>query len=219
MEDCEFPEGETVSYSNGLWQPNNSCTFCTLSNIEAKTSNGTYICHASSATYNKDSTNPHTGNQSKDNVKLYFQYYPSTWQCNACKDGYVGFVSGFANQTSQKGCLPVAYGYYSNGCSFDSCYGGDSWSYVDEYQITNGIQCEIYNTPGQSEIYNTIKTFCHPCYAGMTTDSTGATGPQFCKYTDETKFCDAYGCFQLTGTDSSNQNSIDYWQWYMYTNN
>lgn len=216
LEECEFPEGETVPYSNGLWQPHSHCISCTLSNIEAKTSNGTYICHAYSATYNKDSAHPHTGDPSKNNVKLYFQYYPSTWQCNACKVGYVGFVSDFANQTNRKGCLPVARGYYSDGCSSGSCYGSDSWSYVGEYQITDGIQCETYNTPGQSGIYNTIKTFCHPCYAGMTTDSSGATGPSACHYTNNTQFCDAYGCVSMEQLLGATQTlSQDDWTWYM----
>lgn len=71
-------------------------------------------------------------------------------------------------------CTNVERGYYGAG--------------------VNDIEYPISNTSAYSQ-----SPYRNACPAGKTTDGTGATSANACEYTNQTKFCDAKGCFTLGG--------------------
>ena len=73
-------------------------------------------------------------------------------------------------------CTNVERGYYGAG--------------------VNNINYSILNTSVYSQ-----SPYRNPCPAGQTTDNTGATSVDACKYTEQTKFCDSQGCFTLDDVD------------------
>lgn len=73
-------------------------------------------------------------------------------------------------------CTNVERGYYGAG--------------------VNTIEYPILNTSAYSQ-----SPYRNACPAGKTTDGTGATSENNCKYSPDTKFCDAKGCFTLSQTE------------------
>jgi len=113
----------------------------------------------------------------------------SWYYCTGCPaGGYVNPDTDF--QTNSKcfasdssilvvcQCTNVERGYYGAG--------------------VNDIEYPISNTSAYSQ-----SPYRNACPAGKTTDGTGATSANACEYTNQTKFCDAKGCFTL-GDDFDN---------------
>lgn len=115
-----------------------------------------------------------------NNVSYYF--------CTGCPaGGYVNPDTDF--QTNSKcfasdssilvvcQCTNVERGYYGAG--------------------VNNIEYPISNTSAYSQ-----SPYRDACPAGKTTDEPGAPSENYCKYSHDTKFCDAKGCFTLDNIDN-----------------
>ena len=109
----------------------------------------------------------------------------SWYYCTGCPaGGYVNPDTDF--QTNSKcfasdssilvvcQCTNVERGYYGAG--------------------VNNIEYPISNTSAYSQ-----SPYRNACPAGKTTNGPGATSANACEYTNQTKFCDAKGCFTLGG--------------------
>ncbi len=133
---------------------------------------------------------PTTTNQpsAQDSITYNISYY----FCTGCPaGGYVKPDTDF--QTNSKcfasdssilvvcQCTNVERGYYGAG--------------------VNDIEYPISNTSAYSQ-----SPYRNACPAGKTTDEPGATSENNCKYSRDTKFCDAKGCFTLDNIDNWNFN-------------
>ncbi len=234
--------------NNGRWENESTSAICNrtrhyTTSQEFSLDNNYYVCNISDETVSQNgqittqslSTYQNQGNQ--NSVEYTFIKYLNSnnaknWICESCKAGYMGFLN--VSQNEQR-CISVAQGYYSDGChrfptgQQKECVL-ENWNY-DTFSSRN--ECNWYSTAGRPDLWNKIKEFCHPCYAGMTTfkfnnpdnpnsglnlaqTTDGAFSPRQCHYSnDTTQFCDAYGCvsmgqlLQNTGTSQGN------WTWYM----
>ena len=109
---------------------------------------------------------------------------PETFICRKCAAGpyYANYLSGL--HTVNK-CIKIpdnlyhGYGYWRKPSAPGYCDGGD-----------NGILWPATLTTNPCDI--------KPCPAGKTTTEYGPIGSDSCHYTDQTKFCDANGCFNIT---------------------
>ena len=121
------------------------------------------------------------GSITYDNVSYYY--------CTGCPAGsYVNPDTDFqTNSTCYTGpgssslivcqCTESEQGFYSSG-------------FTISYPIDNGSTSTYANPP-----------YLEKCEFGKTTSDPGATSADDCEYTDQTKFCDAKGCFTLTQTE------------------
>lgn len=129
---------------------------------------------------------PTTTNQpsAQDSITYNISYY----FCTGCPaGGYVNPDTDF--QTNSKcfasdssilvvcQCTNVERGYYGAG--------------------VNNIEYPISNTSAYSQ-----SPYRNACPAGKTTNGPGATSANACEYTNQTKFCDAKGCFTLDNIDN-----------------
>ena len=116
----------------------------------------------------------------------------------------------------------IVYDIYTNDSSYhcQSCQNGYYVSNI--YQSSNPADSPYCKKPGSASIvvcnceeipkgwygtencsWNADTLTSNPCPknwcpAGKTTDGPGATSDQQCKYTHDTQFCDAKGCFSFT---------------------
>lgn len=116
-----------------------------------------------------------------DDVTVAEQY-----ECNSCTAGY--YVSKVFTHNESGiptncqafgtsnyvicGCTETSTGHYAPGCTWDANLSS-----------------------------NTSPCTQQACVFGKTTSDPRATSAEACKYTDQTKFCDAKGCFQLNSTE------------------
>ena len=130
-------------------------------------------------------------NSSTVSAQLIFRNnssYGATTHCSGCFAGY--YANGDTDNSFN--CVPAQQGYYSTGC-------GTKWT--DDNPTESSIpDCTLYSG------------ILKPCYAGMTTSGSGADSVQDCYYTDQTQFCDAWGCTSYSDLVGSN---ADNWWWYM----
>lgn len=146
-------------------------------------------CNGFKEFYNTDMVNSST----VDAQLVFTNNSGATPYCTGCLAGYYASEgnSGSFN------CVPALQGYYSTGC-------GTKWTADNPlYSNSNTINCGDYG--------NILK----PCYAGMTSNS-GATSVHDCRYTNQTQFCDAWGCTSYSDLVGSN---ADNWWWYMRESN
>lgn len=108
---------------------------------------------------------------------------PEDFLCVKCAPGpyYANYLAGIKSVDS---CIEVpGFGYYreqsqSNYCN-DNNNNGVTWSYNSNGQLDNNPCAR------------------KPCPVGKTTSVLGPIGSGACHYTDQTKFCDAKGCFHI----------------------
>ena len=106
--------------------------------------------------------------------------HSSDFVCTKCQAGPY-YVPGNDNVVTVTGCEPVpSYGSWRkpkhNGYCNDDNNNGTTWTYP-----LDGNPCPL-----------------KPCPAGKTTTEYGPIGSASCHYTNQTKFCDANGCFNIT---------------------
>jgi len=132
--------------------------------------------------------------------------YIKRYYCLGCKSGYVpaDYPPGFDDYKSSPSetfgsCKKADNGYYSTGCSranramllnggMGNSTSNPSCRWWCSSFFDNGTNCE---TEVDDTYYHGI-----PCFAGMTSPA-GSTSKTQCRYTNETQFCDAYGCFKF----------------------
>ena len=113
----------------------------------------------------------------------------SSYYCTSCENGY--YVTNLYSPSNP----PTDFTY----CSA-STYNSAGIVVCNCEQIPQGW----YGTANCNWNANTITTNqCskEPCPAGKTTNYRGATSADDCEYTNQTKFCDSKGCFQLNQTE------------------
>lgn len=120
------------------------------------------------------------------NTAIVYDIYTndSSYHCTSCQNGY--YVSDIYQS--------------SNPTDFTYCEKPDSANVVvcNCEEIPKGW----YGTENCSWNADTLTSNpCpkNPCPAGKTTDGPRATSASACEYTNQTKFCDAKGCFTLGG--------------------
>lgn len=232
--------------NNGRWENESTSAICNrtrhyTTSQEFSLDNNYYVCNISEETVSQTqittqslSTYQNQGNQ--NSVEYTFIKYSNSnntknWICESCKAGYMGFLN--VSQNEQR-CISVAQGYYSDGCH-RSPTGQQKGCVLEDWNynaFSSRNECNWYSTAGRQDLWDKIKEFCHPCYAGMTTfkfndpdnpnsglnlaqTTDGAFSPRQCHYSNDTNFCDAYGCTsleQLLDTTGTSQND---WTWYM----
>ncbi len=116
--------------------------------------------------------------------------HSSDFVCTKCQDGAYYVPGNDDNVVIVTGCEPVpSYGFWRkpkhNGYCNDETNNGTTWTYP-----LDGNPCPL-----------------KPCPAGKTTTEYGPIGSGSCHYTDQTKFCDANGCFNIN--DAANGG----WNW------
>lgn len=116
----------------------------------------------------------------------------TVWAHYTCTGCLAGFYAN-RNTGGSFNCVAAPQGDYSTGC-------GTVWISVDNPTGSSTRDCTLYSG------------ILKPCYAGMTTSDSGADSVQDCHYTDQTQFCDAWGCTSYSDLVGSN---ADNWWWYM----
>lgn len=197
------------NWDNKQWQQNiNATAFtckCTKNNIDIEVSGNDYTC-TGDADYNASGTvySPNT----VEGTSVAYNDYPVGYSCESCKAGYVGFFK-YANNDNRQKCVPAMKGCYSDGCNGDNCVSSSN-------NPGDTIPCVTNGTDIFADLYSRLSLFYHPCYAGMTTDNTGSTARTACHYnTDNTQFCDAYGCVSMDQLLNATGTSQNDWTWYM----
>lgn len=115
---------------------------------------------------------------------------PQSQTYSKCLGCLPGAWTGDADDWPYAGCYAVPAGYYSIGCGI----------------LSNG------NT--NRDCYDNQSPYRIPCYAGMTS-AAGSDGPEDCHYTNDTQFCDAYGCVSMEQLLNATGTSQNDWTWYM----
>ena len=197
------------NWNNKQWQQDTNATAftckCTKNNIDIEVSGNDYTC-TGNADYTANGTvyNPNT----VDETSVAYNDYPVGYSCESCKAGYVGFVRRAGN-TQMKTCFPAMNGCFSSGCGTGYAYGCFDAPY--NFDNNNGFRC--LKVGDYSDL--SFEDFYKPCYAGMTTDDTGSTTRNDCHYTNDTNFCDAYGCVSMDQLLQNTGTSQNDWTWYM----
>lgn len=169
------------------WKYNNSNCKCEIAgDLTEKSCNGTKYnpIRSMSNTETVNASISYLNPSSPDDSTVWAHY-----TCTGCLAGY--YASG--NTGGSFNCVAAPRGYYSTGC-------GTKWT------AENPL---LYSGPNSCGDYDYI---LKPCYAGMTTNDSGATSVHDCRYSTNTKFCDAWGC---TNYLSLVEDDADDWWWYM----
>lgn len=154
-----------------------------ISNCECNQEEFPDYTHSCNAKRNKK---PSASTISGVNVPINYDTQFRYW-CVSCFSGYYVKPDDILNAGGDNQTCIV--GEYENGGQYAvcECTPAPRGTWIDSCNITypitnpNNIPCSTTNCP-----------------TGKTTSSTGSTSIDDCHYTNQTKFCDANGCFNIT---------------------